>query len=320
MKIVIMDAQTLGADMDLKQFEKLGEVVVYERCPQEEVIATLQEQNPDVILINKIVMGAKEMAAASNLKMIAESATGYNNIDIAYAKEHGIRVANVAGYSTQSVVQHTFAILFYLYEKLAYYDKYVKDGEYAKCPIFTHFDHLFHELAGKTWGIIGLGAIGRGVADVAKAFGCRVVYYSASGHSYDTEYEQVDFDTLLTQSDIISIHAPLNEYTKNLMNYDTLKKMKSSAYLVNVGRGPIVNDADLTKALKEDLIAGAAIDVLTAEPMEKDNPLLEIQDSEKLLITPHTAWATVEARTRLVDELYLNIEAFMQGKERNVIA
>ncbi len=320
MKIVIMDAQTLGADMDLKQFEKLGEVVVYERCPQEEVIATLQEQNPDVILINKIVMGAKEMAAASNLKMIAESATGYNNIDIAYAKEHGIRVANVAGYSTQSVVQHTFAILFYLYEKLAYYDKYVKDGEYAKCPIFTHFDHLFHELAGKTWGIIGLGAIGRGVADVAKAFGCRVVYYSASGHSYDTEYEQVDFDTLLTQSDIISIHAPLNEYTKNLMNYDTFKKMKSSAYLVNVGRGPIVNDADLTKALKEDLIAGAAIDVLTAEPMEKDNPLLEIQDSEKLLITPHTAWATVEARTRLVDELYLNIEAFMQGKERNVIA
>ena len=177
----------------------------------------------------------------------------------------------------------------------------------------------FHELAGKTWGIIGLGAIGRGVADVAKAFGCRVIYYSASGRSYDTPYEKVEFEELLAQSDILSIHAPLNEKTENLMDYQAFSKMKKSAILINVGRGPIVNDADLTKALEEGLIAGAGLDVLTKEPIEADNPLNKIKDSNKLIVTPHIAWATVEARTRLLDEVYKNIKAFLGGEKRNVV-
>ena len=251
--------------------------------------------------------------------MIAETATGYNNIDLAYAKAHGITVANVAGYSTQSVIQHTFALCFYLLEKLSYYDNYVKSGAYINSPCFTHFDARFHELAGKTWGIIGLGAIGRGVAKIAESFGCKVIYYSASGHTYDVPYERVEFDEILAQSDILSIHAPLNQNTENLMNKAAFEKMKNSAILINVGRGPIVNDEDLVAALNENQIAAAGLDVLTKEPVEADNPLNSVKDSTKLIVTPHIAWATVEARTRLMDEVYENIKAFTEGKARNVV-
>ena len=319
MKILMLDTITFGDDIDLTQFETLGEVVKFSQSTQEEAVQRLSEHNPDVIINNKIILNSEVLSAAPNVKMIAETATGFNNIDLEYAKAHGIRVANVAGYSTQSVIQHTFALLFYVLEKLNYYDNYVKSGGYAECPCFTHFAKVFPELYGKTWGIAGLGAIGRGVADIAKAFGCRVVYYSASGRTYDTEYQSVTFDELLAQSDIISIHAPLNEKTENLFNYEAFKKMKNSAVLLNLGRGPIVNDADLARALKEDLIAGAGLDVIKKEPIEADNPLLEIQDSGKLIVTPHIAWATYEARSRLMDEVFMNIKSFMNGEERNVI-
>ena len=279
----------------------------------------MKEHNPDVVIINKTNMNAECMAAASNLKMVAEAATGYNNIDIEYAKAHGIRVANVAGYSTQSVIQHTFALAFYLVEKMRYYDDFVKSGEYAEWPCFSHFANVFHELAGKTWGIVGLGNIGRGVAKIAADFGCNVIYYSASGHSYDVPYERYELDEFLKKSDIVSIHAPLNKYTENLFNYETFKKMKSSAVLLNLGRGPIVNDADLVRALNEGVIAAAGLDVITTEPVAKDNPLLTIKDSNKLIVTPHVAWATYEARTRLMDEIYLNIKAYLDGEKRNVI-
>lgn len=319
MKILILDAATFGEDIDISKFNELGEVTVYAKSTKKEALERLEAVNPDAVITNKVVIGNDEMQAAPNLKIILEAATGYNNIDIECARTLRIKVANVAGYSTMSVVQHTFALFFYLYEKMRYYDDYVKSGEYSKSTIFTNFSNVFGELAGKTWGIVGLGHIGSRVADAARAFGCKVVYYSASGNTYDTEYEKVDLDTLLKESDIISIHAPLNQYTKDLFNYENLKKMKKSAYLINVGRGPIVNDADLAKALNEGEIAGAGLDVLTTEPMPTDNPLLAIKDSNKLVITPHNAWATYEARVRLLDEIYNNLNSFINGEERNLV-
>ncbi len=319
MKILILDAATFGEDIDISKFNELGEVTVYAKSTKKEALERLEAVNPDAVITNKVVIGNDEMQAAPNLKIILEAATGYNNIDIECARTLRIKVANVAGYSTMSVVQHTFALFFYLYEKMRYYDDYVKSGEYSKSTIFTNFSNVFGELAGKTWGIVGLGHIGSRVADAARAFGCKVVYYSASGNTYDTEYEKVDLDTLLKESDIISIHAPLNQYTKDLFNYENIKKMKKSAYLINVGRGPIVNDADLAKALNEGEIAGAGLDVLTTEPMPADNPLLAIKDSNKLVITPHNAWATYEARVRLLDDIYNNLNSFINGEERNLV-
>ena len=319
MKILILDGATFGEDIDISKFNELGEVIVYAESTKQQVLERLKDVNPDAVIVNKIVMGKEEMYTASNLKIILEAATGYNNIDIECAKALNIRVANVAGYSTMSVVQHTFAHLFYLYEKMRYYDDYVKSGDYSNSTIFTNFGNVFNELAGKTWGIVGLGNIGRRVADVAKAFGCKVVYYSASGNTYDTEYEKVELDDLLKNSDIISIHAPLNKYTENLMNHENFKKMKNTAYLINMGRGPIVNEADLAKAINEGEIAGAGLDVLTKEPMSSDNPLLTIKDSNKLVITPHNAWATYEARVRLLDEIYNNLKSFINGEARNVV-
>lgn len=319
MKILMFDTISYGTDIDLSMFNSLGEVIAYEQSNQEQAKERIIEHNPDIIINNKVVLNEELLSCATKLVMIAETATGYNNIDIEYAKAHNIRVANVAGYSTQSVIQHTFALCFYVLEKLSYYDDYVKSGEYVDCPCFTHFAKVFPELSGKIWGIVGLGAIGRGVADVAKAFGCRVVYYSASGNTYDTEYERVSFDELLKQADIISIHAPLNDKTQNLFDYEAISRMKKSAVLINAGRGGIVNDEDLARALEENLIAGAGLDVVRKEPIEAQNPLLKIKDSSKLIITPHIAWATYEARTRLMNEVYNNIAAFMKGEERNVI-
>lgn len=317
MKIVILDAITLGNDIDLGKFSQMGEVERYETSTVEEAVTRLVDA--DIAIVNKVPMNEITLKNAGNLKMIALTATGFNNVDFTYTNAHNITVANVSGYSTDSVVQHTFALMFYVMEKLSYYDNYVKGGEYEKCPIFTHFDKTFMELKGKTWGIIGLGEIGRGVAQVAKAFGCRVIYYSTSGKNTNSDYERVEFDEILAQSDILSIHAPLNAATENLMNYDAFRKMKKDAVLINVGRGPIINEADLARALEENLIGGAGLDVITKEPMVVDNPLKKIQDSGKLIITPHIAWATVEARTRLMDEVYMNIEAFFKGEKRNVV-
>lgn len=319
MKILMLDTITFGEDIDLSKYHTLGEVITYSQSTPQEAAQRLAAHDPDVVVVNKIVLDEQALSAAPNVKMIAETATGYNNIDLAYAQAHDIRVANVAGYSTQTVIQHTFALCFYLLEKLNYYDTYVKSGAYSKSPCFTHFAKIFPELAGKTWGIIGLGAIGRGVADIAKAFGCKVIYYSASGRKYDTVYEPVSFAELLSQSDIISVHAPLNSNTENLIDYNALCQMKPSTLLLNLGRGPIVKDADLARALEEGRIAGAGLDVMGKEPIEADNPLLRISDSSRLIITPHIAWASYEARVRLMDEVYENVKAFMEGRERNKI-
>ena len=315
----MLDSSTYGDDVNIDKYYELGEVKSYSTSTREEALKRVSEYNPEVVIINKIEADKEFIDAAPALKMIAETATGYNNIDVAYAKEKNIRVANVAGYSTDSVVQHTFALGLYLIEKMSYYDDYVKSGEYAKCPIFSHFSNVFHELTGKTWGIVGLGTIGKGVAKIAADFGCRVIYYSASGRTQDVPYERKELDEFLKKSDIVSIHAPLNDKTNNLFDSAAFDKMKTSAILLNLGRGPIVNDADLADALDAGKIAGAGLDVLGKEPIEADNPLLRIKDSTKLVIAPHVAWGTVEARTRLMDEVYENIVAFTKGEKRNAV-
>lgn len=315
MNIVVLDRMALGDDMDMSIFEKLGKLTIYERTAPEEVVDRLKDA--DALLTNKVVIGKAEMDRLPKLRYIGINATGTNNIDLAYAAKKNIAVTNVKSYSTDSVVQHTFALLFYVYEKLRHYDDFVKQGKYSDYGCFTYFGERFAQLSGKTWGIIGLGEIGRKVADIAKAFGCHVVYYSTSGKNSNPDYERAEFDELLRSSDIISIHAPLNDRTQNLMNRAAFEKMKPEAVLINVGRGPIVNESDLLWALNENKIAAAGLDVLSVEPMRKDNPLYGYKDSNRLIITPHIAWATNEARKRLVDEAYLNLEAFINGKERN---
>lgn len=305
MNIVFLETDTLGDDVNLAQFSKLGNVTTYPLTLAEEIHDRLLDC--DVVVINKLPMNEKTIGGLEKLKLICLTATGTNNIDFNYTNKMGIDVRNVRSYSTESVVQHTFACFFYLYEKLNYFDEYVKSEAYADAPFFCHIAEKFHEMQGKRWGVIGLGEIGKRVSDVAKAFGCETVYYSTSGKHDEPGYNRVSLDELLTTSDIISIHAPLNDDTLNLINKETLKKCKKSAYLINMGRGPIVNQEDMYEALVNDVIAGAALDVLTVEPMAKDNPLIKIKDSKKLLITPHIAWATVEARQRCVDAVFENI-------------
>lgn len=308
MKIVFLDAKTIGEDIDLSGFDELGEVVKYGFSTAEE--ARERSKDADVLVLNKVQVNEQTIGAAKHLKLVCVTATGTNNLDKEYLAKQGIEWRNVAGYSTESVAQHTFAMLFYLLEKLPYYDNYVKSEKYVNDVSFTHFAKAFHELSGKTYGIIGLGNIGRRVADIAKAFGCHVIYYSTSGRNSQPGYERVSFDELLERSDIVSIHAPLDENTLGLMNQKAFVKMKSSAILLNVGRGPIINEADLAEALNNRTIAAAGLDVLSVEPMQPENPLRGIKDSERLLITPHIAWAGVEARMRLMDIILNQIKEF----------
>lgn len=308
MKIVFLDANSIGSDIDLSDFSKLGEVVRYgyiEECDMPQRI-----MDADVIIVNKMEVNAETVGEAPKLKLVCVTATGTNNLDKEFLDARGIAWRNVAGYSTENVAQHTFALLFSLLEKMSYYDAYVKSGRYENDRMFTHFSNVFHELCGSTWGIIGLGNIGRRVADIAKAFGCHVIYYSTSGKHEEEGYERVDLDTLLKTSDIVSVHAPLNEDTLDLMDKEAFAKMKNSAIFINVGRGPIVVEEDLADALENGEIAAAGLDVLRQEPMASDNPLGRIKDSTKLIITPHIAWASIEARTRLMKIIWGQIRDF----------
>ena len=309
MKLVFLDTKTIGEDIDLSAYDALGEVVKYGFSTLEEIPERVKDA--DVLIVNKIAINEQTIGTAKNLKLVCVTATGTNNLDKEYLKKRGIAWRNVAGYSTESVTQHTFALLFYLSEKIRYYDDYVKDEKYINDTVFTHFAEHFNEVNGKTWGIIGLGTIGRRVADIAKAFGARVIYYSASGSPAQEGYEQVDFETLLTTSDIVSVHAPLNEYTKDLMDREAFAKMKKTAIFLNLGRGPIVVEQDLYEALETGEIAAAGLDVLCEEPMSETNPLAKIKDSKKLIITPHIAWASVEARNRLMQIIVEQIREFL---------
>lgn len=317
MKIVILERKSVGMDVDVSKFGKFGELTVYDTTEKSQVAERVKDA--DIIIANKAPINKETIGEAVHVKLVCEFATGFDNVDIAYCKSRGIKVANATGYSTETVAQHTFALAFYILEKLNHYDNYVKSGEYAKSDSFTNFDEIFTEICGKTWGIVGMGNIGKKVASIAEAFGCHVIFYSASGKSTFTTYEQVDFDTLLKESDILSLHCPLTDRTRNLIDLEAMKKMKKTAVLINVARGAVVNNADLYTALTEEEIAGAGLDVVEKEPISVDNPLNQIMDSGKLIITPHIGWASVEARNRCVDEAYKNVEAFLKGETRNVV-
>mgnify|MGYP001062016826 FL=1 len=317
MKLVILERNSVGTDVDVSCFEKFGEVTCYPNT----VAANTSERvkDADIILANKAPLNESTLKDAPNVKLICLLATGFDNVDLAYCKSRSIKVTNVVNYCTSTVAQHTLLLALALSEKIAFYDDYVKSGAYSAQDRFSNFDRTFYDLEGKTWGIIGMGTIGRRVAGLAQAFGCRVIFYSASGKSTCTDYERVEFDTLLQESDILSLHCPLSDRTRGLINKDALSKMKETAILVNVARGPVVDTQALYDALVTDQIAGAGLDVLEQEPMAKDNPLAQIKDSTKLIITPHMAWASLESRTRLVDEVVKNIEAFLAGENRNVV-
>lgn len=313
-KIVILDGKTLG-DIKLEKLSEIGEVKYYDTTDISEVKERISEAN--IVLTNKVVLNRENLSDANNLEFIAEVATGFNNIDVEYAKEKGIGVANVAGYSTNAVVQHTFAVALALLDEVTYYDSYVKNGEYSKSGLFTCLDKPYYEIEDKTWGIIGLGNIGRKVAKIAEAFGAKVVYYSTTGNNSNDEFSRVSFDELLSRSDIISIHAPLSNNTLGLLDYEALCKMKNSAILVNMGRGPIVVEEDLARAIDENKIRGAALDVFEVEPININSPLLTMKNKDKIILSPHIAWASVEARERLFNEVVENIIAFYNGEIRN---
>ena len=317
MKIIVLARNSVGQDVPMDAIGKLGEMTAYPNTTAADVKEKVKDA--EIIVANKAPLNEETLKDARQVKLICEFATGYDNVDLAYCKKRGIKVANVVNYSTDAVAQHTFALCFYVLEKLRHYDEYVKSGAYAAQDRFSNFDLPFTELAGKTWGIIGMGNIGKKVAKIAQAFGCRVIFYSASGNSTCTDYERVSFDTLLIESDFVSLHCPLSDKTRNLIDLNALKKMKKSAILINVARGPVVKDEDLYTALTQEYIAGAGLDVTGTEPMKDSNPLSKIMDSNKLIITPHLAWASNEARNRCVSETCKNIEAFLKGEDRNIV-
>lgn len=310
-KIVILDAKTLGKVPNLHELDKYGEVISYETISPAEINARVADA--EIIITNKVVVNREIMDSSPFLKLICISATGTNNVDLEAAKEKGITVKNAVGYSSHSVAQHTFAAILQLFHQLNYYDQYVKTGQYTESPIFTHFGPAITELNGKTFGIIGLGNIGRTAAKIAEGFGANVVYYSTSGQNRGQEYARVDLNELLTSSDIISIHAPLNDHTQNMISTNQFAQMKPTAIIVNVGRGGIVDEAALAEAIDSHQIAGACIDVFDQEPIMRENPLLHVKHAEKLVLTPHIAWASIEARTNLIDIVCKNIEEFIDS-------
>lgn len=312
MKIIILDAKTLGAVPNIDQISNYGNVTSYDITHADQTIERIGDA--EIIITNKVIIGEEVMSKCPNLKLICISATGMNNVDLDAARARGIMVKNAAGYSTQSVAQHTFAMILQLTNKLHYYDAYVKSRKYAESEIFTHYGPSIYELHHKNYGIIGMGNIGQAVARIAESFGANVYYYSTSGKNNSQKYPSVTLDELLQSSDIISIHAPLNENTKNLIANKQFAKMKSSAILINVGRGGIVNEKDLSHAISNEKIGGAGIDVFEKEPISDDNPLLKVKYPERLVLSPHNAWASIEARIQLVEIVKDNIRSFIEGQ------
>lgn len=315
MKIVLLDADTMGKDMEFSRIEKLGECVMYPNTSPKDIAERIKDA--EVVVINKVNLSSEVLQSAPNLKLICVFAVGYNNVDINYCRQHNIRVRNVPGYCTQSVCQHTFALLFSLIESIRYYDDYVKCGKYSRSGLANHMGKPFFEISGKKWGIIGMGAIGRAVADCAAAFGAQVCYSSISGIIRAEKYENVPLTTLLSQCDIISVHAPLNEKTINLIGKKELAMMKKTAFIVNVGRGAIIDEAALAEAIDEGIISGAAIDVYSEEPPAEKSPVLSVKNKDRIIYTPHIAWSSVEARCRCISMTAENIEAFISNEARN---
>lgn len=304
MKIVFLDAISMG-DVSLSEMAALGELVTYPSSTAEE--ARERVRDADVSCLNKVIVDQAFLDAAPKLKLICEAGTGINNIDVKLCEQRGVLVRNVAAYSTDSVAQIAWMHILNLAGRAFHYQEFVSSGAYSKNPVHVDYAHPFTELAGKTLGVVGMGAIGQKVAAIARAFGMDVIYYSTSGTSHCKDYPSVSLDELLERADVITIHAPYNERTAGLIGYDQFLKMKRTAFLVNTGRGGIAVEKDLARALDEGLIAGAGIDVYVKEPLPLDSPLMHLEHPERLLLTPHIAWYSVEARARLAHEMAENI-------------
>lgn len=308
MKIVYLDSATVG-ETPMDGIAELGELVCWPESTPEEALERVRDCN--VLIVNKVLVTRALLDAAPELRLVCEAATGINNIDLEACRERNIPVRNVAGYSTDSVVQTTFMHILSLMGNAPYFDNTVKDGTYSKGTLFTDVSRPYIEIKGKRIGIVGMGAIGTGVARVAEAFGMEVVYYSTSGTGHCKEWPSISLGELMRTSDVISIHAPYNERTAGLIGAGELAMMKPSAIIVNMGRGGIVDEAALAEVIDNDLIGGAALDVFTKEPLPGDSPLLRTRHPEKLRFTPHTAWASTEALTRLVNCIADNIRSEM---------
>ncbi len=306
MKIVFLDQATVGNLPNIEKFKAFGQYQAYDYTSSEQTAQRVADA--DVVITNKVVIDKQIMENCPKLKLICVAATGTNNIDLEAAQRLNIPVKNVAGYSTNSVVQITFALLMELMCHTSTYNTFIQSGDYSKGQSFTLLTPQFWELSGKRFGIVGLGAIGGKVAQIAEAFGAEVVYYSTSGANNNAQYKRVEMQELLESCDVISIHAPLNDKTNNLFDYAKLSQMKQNALILNLGRGGIINEEDLVQILDEGKIAGAGIDVFTKEPMLVDSPYLKLINKGKLVATPHIAWASVEARTLLVDLIVENIK------------
>ena len=309
--IVFLDAETLGNVSGYFKLTKLGNLTVYQTTQHDHRIDRIRGK--EIIITNKVIIDRELIDASPSLKLVCVAATGMNNVDLDYALQKGITVKNVSGYSTESVVQLTFSLLFYLYNHIRYYDEYTKSGAYFRNPVFTHFEKSFSELSGKRFGIIGLGTIGKRIAETATVFGAKVYYHSTTGRNLINPYPHITLPELLSTSDIISIHCPLTSDTRNLLGYERLKLMKKTALLLNAGRGGIINEADLARALDEGLIAGAGLDVLEEEPPGPDNPLFSLRHPERIIITPHIAWASTESRERLMKGIINNINEYLNN-------
>lgn len=318
MKIVIADQDSLGGALDMEPLRSLGDTVFHGGAvtPEnaEEWLA-----GAGVLAVNKSKVNEAVLDKAPDLKLVCVFATGYDNIDVAACSARGVKVANVRGYSTDSVAQHTFALYLALLEHLRHYDDFVKSGAYSEQSSFSFIDRTFHELAAETYGIIGMGHIGHRVGEIAQAFGAKVIFASASGHSTCTDFEQVSMDELFRRSDVISLHCPLSDRTRGLIGADALHKMKKTAILINVARGPVVDEEALVDALNNGEIAGAGIDVMAHEPMREDSPFFRIREKDRVILTPHIAWASTEARQRCVDGVCGNIRAFLDGTPVNLV-
>ena len=305
MKIVVLDAATMG-DASMAEIAALGEFTCYPSSTAEE--ARARAADADVVLLNKVIVDQAFLDACPKVRLICEAGTGINNIDTELCDERGVIVRNVAGYSTDSVAQIAWMHILNLAGRAFHYNAYAKDGRYSAGSIHVDADHPFTEIAGKTLGIVGMGAIGRKVASIGTAFGMKVIYYSTSGTSHCQDYPSVSLEELLSASDVISIHAPYNERTAGLIDYEGLCKMKPTAFVVNTGRGGIAVEADLVRAVDEGKIAGIGIDVYQKEPIPFDHPYLQARHPERILLSPHIAWYSIEARARLAHEMAENIK------------
>ncbi|MCD8028074.1 MAG: hydroxyacid dehydrogenase [Erysipelotrichaceae bacterium] len=316
-RIVMLQSESLGKDVDLSKLKQLPNITIYETTEQSQVREKIL--NADIVITNKNLMNEDTLHDLKQLKLICLTATGVNNVDLDYCQDRQIQVRNIKGYSTDTVAQHTLALALHLIEKNNAYDTYVKSKAYERSGQFSFFDYHFHDISSLTWGIVGLGAIGRRVAEIVSVLGAHVQYFSTSGQNNTDDYKQVDFDTLLQTSDVISIHAPLNDQTHYLFDKEALLQMKKEAYLINIGRGGIIEEKALVDVLNAGYLAGVGLDVFEHEPLEENDIIYSIENMNKVILTPHVGWGSIESRQRCVDETYQNVISYINDEKRNIV-